>query len=215
MSVRKWEDFMPLPVGTWSINANGNVGSLAVGATSSGTFNGTVFGQPLSGFFDETDQEFSFIRVTSPDVSTFEVYHGTLFSFSPTVGTVVFTLGGTFRNYPPAGAVSPFEWSAQMSQKLKEKEGKDGKDKEQSKDTKDLKDRKDNKEGGKDIEKHPKDKELELASQSAATDAGATVEQLAQRLTAVEQALAVGQAFISSSERPVVGAQATAERKPD
>jgi hypothetical protein len=205
---------MPLPVGAWSINANGSIGTLVVGATSTGTFNGTALGQPFSGFFDETDQEFSFIRVTKPDVSTFEVYHGTLFSFSPTVGTIVFTLGGTFRIYPPAGAVSPFEWSAQLSQKLKEKEGKDGKDKEQSKDNKDLKDRKDNKEGGKEIEKHPKDKELEFASQPVATEADTRVEQLAQRLTAVEQVLAVGQAFISPSERPVVGAQATGEKKP-
>ena len=115
-----------------------------------------------SGFFDEAGQEFSFIRVMSPDVSTFQIYHGTLFSFSPTVGTVVYTLAGSFRGYPQGGATSPFEWSAQLSQKLKEKEGKDGKDKEQSKDNKDLKDRKDNKEDGKDVEKHPKDKEAEL-----------------------------------------------------
>ncbi len=204
---------MPLPVGTWSINANGNLGTLIVGATSAGTFSGTALAQPFSGFFDETDQEFSFIRVTSPDVSTFEVYHGTLFSFSPTVGTLVYTLAGTFRTYPFSGAVSPFEWSAQLSQKLKEKEGKDGKDKEQSKDNKDLKDRKDNKEGGKEVEKHPKDKEFEFTPQFTASDAGATIEQLALRMTSLEQALAVGQAFISPAERPVVGAQATGEMK--
>jgi hypothetical protein len=206
---------MPLPVGTWSINANGNVGTLVVSAVSSGTFNGTVLGQPFSGFFDETDQEFAFIRVTGPNVSTFEVYHGTLFTFSPTVGTVVYTLGGTFRSYPPAGAVSPFEWLAQLSQKLKEKEGKDGKDKEASKDTKDLKDRKEQlkeKEHKEGVKEKEHVKELELAVPPPATDVSATIEQLAQRLTAVEQALAVGQAFISPSERPVVGTQATGER---
>jgi hypothetical protein len=206
---------MPLPVGTWTIDANGSTGTLIIGSGAAGTFNGTALGQPLSGFFNETDQEFSFIRVTSPDVSTFEIYNGTLFSFSPNVSTAIFTLGGTFRTYPPAGgAVSPFAWSAQLSQKLKEKEGKDSKDKEQSKDTKDIKDRKDNKELGKDVEKHPKDKELEALPQFAAADATATMDQLSQRLSAVEQAMAVGQAFISTAERPVVGAQAPKEKKP-
>lgn len=202
---------MPLPVGTWNINANGTTGTLIVGSTTTGTFNGTVFGQPLAGFFDETEQEFSFIRVTHADVSTFEVYHGTLFSFSPSTSTLVYTLAGTFRTYPAAGATAPLSWSAQMSQKLKEKEGKDGKDKEQSKDNKDFKDRKDAKEGGKEVEKHPKDKELE-ALPAAQPDQAMMLDQLATRLSALEQQVAVGQSFIAPSERPVVGAQGTSTK---
>lgn len=207
---------MPLPVGTWTINVNGGTGALIVGSGSGGSFNGTALGQPLSGFFNEADQVFSFIRVTSADVSTFEIYHGTLFSFSPNVSTVVFTLGGTFRAFPSSGVVSPFAWSAQLSHKLKEKEGKDGKDKEQSKDNKDLKDRKDHKEAGKEAGKDGKDggKELESLPPMTTADASATMDQLAQRLSAVEQAMAVGRAFIAAEERPVVGAQAATEKKP-
>jgi hypothetical protein len=213
--VGKEGNVMPLPVGTWNINANSTVGALVIGTSSPGIFNGTAFGDPITGFFDEATQQFSFMLVNSPDVSSAQIYQGILFSFSPTVGTVVYTLAGTFRTYPPGGEVPPYEWWAQLSQKLKEKEGKDVKDKEQSKDTKDIKDRKDNKENFKEVEKHPKDKEAEFAVQSVETEAGRTFDQLSQRLTAVEQALAVGQAFISSSERPVVGAQATRRRKPE
>jgi hypothetical protein len=199
---------MPLPTGTWNINANGTTGTLVIGTTSSG-FNGTVLGSPFTGFFDETNQEFSFMRVLSPDVSQVQIYYGTLFSFSPNVSTIVYTLGGTFRQFPPPSTpptdIPPFEWMAQLSQKTKEKEGKDGKDKEESKDTKDVKDKVDTKEH----EKVPKDKELEQPQ-----GAREAASQLSQRLSAVEQALAVGQAFISSSERPTVGAQATGNRKP-
>lgn len=207
---------MPLPVGSWTIDANGTDGTLVVGTTSSGNFSGTVFGQPFTGFFDETNQEFSFIRVmgteaTFPYISVAQVYEGTLFSFSPTTGTVVYTLAGTFRTYPPSGSdTPPYEWWAQLSQKTKEKDGKDGgKDKEASKDSKDLKDRKDAKEGSKEVEKTPKDKEHEAMALPMAME----VDEISQRLSAIEQALAVGRAFISPSERPTVGAQATRRRK--
>lgn len=208
---------MPLPVGSWNIDANGADGTLVIGTASSGNFSGTVFGQPFTGFFDETNQEFSFIRVmgtatTFPYISTAQVYYGTLFSYSPVGGTTDYTLAGTFRTYPPSGGdTPPYEWWAQLQQKTKEKEGKDGgKDKEASKDTKDAKDRKDTKEGAKEVEKIPKDKEHEaMVQQPMAME----VDQLSQRVAAVEQALAVGQAFISPSERPAVGGQATGRRK--
>jgi len=213
------EDAMPLPVGTWVMNANGTVGSLLVGSTSTGTINGNANGQPISGFFDETEQEFSFMRVTSADVSTFEVYHGTLFEFSPNAGTQVHTLAGTFRAYPSAGASSPLPWSAQLSVKLKEKEGKDGKDKEASKDSKDIKDRKDNKEFAK--EKDPgkevsKEKEVfkELDSPPLTTPSDLAVEQLAMRVNALEQQVAVGRTFIAPEERPAVGTRSDDKKPP-
>jgi hypothetical protein len=194
---------MPLPVGTYTIHANGAAGSLVIGSTASGTFNGSVFNQPISGFFDEADQEFSFIQVTSPDLSTFNVYHGTLFTFSPTIGTIVQTLAGEFLSYPSTGPATPLTWFAQLSQKTKEKEGKDGKDKEQSKDTKDVKDRKD----------HIKEnfKELEHPPQSVPmTDVQTMLMQIETRLAALEQQFAVGRSFISPSERPAVGTKASA-----
>jgi hypothetical protein len=201
---------MPLPLGTYTINADGTIGTLVIGSTSTGTFNGTVFGQPISGFFDETEQEFSFIRVMSADLSTFQVFHGTLFSFSPTISTLIQTLAGEFLTYPLTGQATPFTWSAQLSQKLKEKEGKDGKDKEQSKDNKDSKDRKDNKENGKEKE-FLKDggKELEFPQAVQSFDLESVIGQLSIRLSALEQQIAVGNSFIAPSERPHVGTKAS------
>ena len=177
---------MPLPVGTYTINANGSVGQLVIGSTSTGTINGTVFGQPFTGFFDETEQELRFIRVTSPQLTTFEVFEGTLFSFSPDISHVIDTLAGEFRSYPATGPVTPFLWSAQLIVKLKEKEGKDGKDKEQSKDSKDNKDNKEHKEG--------KDagKEHDLPHVATFSDPQSMLAQIERRLNALEQQLAVG-----------------------
>ena len=196
---------MPLPTGTWNLNANGNGSQLIIGSTATGTINGSAGGQPITGFFDEATQMFSFMRVTSSDVSKFEIYSGLLFSFSPNPSTQVNTLGGTFRGYPAEDG-NALPWSAQLAVKLKEKEGKDGKDKEATKDNKEAKDRKDTKEGGKDHEKHPKDKELESVHPSSSPQ-DPQLEQLAMRLNALEQQVAVGHAFIQPEERPSIGAQ--------
>jgi hypothetical protein len=198
---------MPLPLGSYTINANGTIGQLVIGSSATGSFNGTVFGQPFTGFFDEAEQEFRFMRVMSADLSTFEVYRGTLFSFMPNISTLVETLAGEFRAFPSSGPATPTYWSAQLTQKVKEKEGKDGKDKEQSKDSKDSKDHKDHiKENFKD--KEHGGKELELPPGVRPADLQTTLEQLATRLGAVEQQLAVGRSFIAPSERPAVGTKA-------
>ena len=192
---------MPLPSGSWNINANGTVGILTVAPDGMGGFNGTVFGQPLVGFFDETAQTFRFLRVTSPDLSTFQVYTGVLFRFSTAPNTITFTLAGTFEVFPSTGAVSFFSWIARMAQKLKEKE------KEASKDNKDSKD---NKENLKDKEFDKvllKEKELE-ASPMSFPDVGTSLDQLMQRVNTLEQQLATGQSFIKPEERPPVGGQA-------
>ena len=203
---------MPLPVGTYTINANGTIGTLVIGSAT-GSFNGTVFGQPFTGFFNEAEQKLSFLRVTSTDLSTFQVYEGTLFAFSPLANTAIQTLAGEFRVYPTTGPVSPFQWSAQLSQKLKEgKDTKDGgKDKEVNKDIKDHKDH--TKENFKD--KEHGGKELEVFQGFGASGSQSDLEQFAMRLSAVEQQLAVGQTFIAPSERPAVGTKATGnEPKP-
>jgi len=44
---------MPLPVGTYNLNANGGAGKLIVSSSGTG-FTGTAFGEPFVGFFDET-----------------------------------------------------------------------------------------------------------------------------------------------------------------
>jgi hypothetical protein len=196
---------MPLPVGTYTINANGTKGTLVIGSTSTGSVNGTVFGQPISGFFDETEQEFHFLRVTSSELATFQVYQGTLFSFSPTASTNIFTLAGEFLSFPATGPAAPSTWLAQLSQKLKEKDGKDGgKDKEHAKEVKDAKDHVKElaKEGHKELE-HPQGVPL--------SDLHSLVALLSTRLDALEQQIAVGRSFIGASERPAVGTKAAAD----
>src|ERR1700733_5230537 len=70
---------MPLPVGTWTINADGSPGSLAVGGlTPDGSGNSfftgtTTFGSNpadnITGFWDETGQEIAFLRLVNPSYS--------------------------------------------------------------------------------------------------------------------------------------------------
>jgi len=94
-----------------------------------------------------------------------------------------------------------------MSSSVKTKEHKE---KEMSKDTKDLKD---HKEVHPDKVPHPE----VLPPQANALPAGdgnATISQLIQRLSAVEQQLAVGQSFIAQEERPEVGLHAIEEPRP-
>src|SRR3974390_2848524 len=77
---------MAAPIRTWNINANGVTGILilsgAVPITGSTAVSvtGTVFGDPLTGVWDDESQLLSFTRAThvGPDFS-FEVYTGTLF----------------------------------------------------------------------------------------------------------------------------------------
>ena len=94
---------------------------------------------------------------------------------------------------------------------------KEHKEKEQSKDTKDTKDHKDAKEhkDSKDKEGHLEKAHPDLSGKTEAShraaDLSATVDQLMQRLTAVEQQLATGQSFIVQDERPPVGLQAIEE----
>jgi hypothetical protein len=214
---------MPLPVGTWNITANGSTGTLAIGSDGAGGFNGTVFGQSLVGFFDETNQAFTFMRIESANLSSFQTYSGTLFKVVQTqnVGgtitqTTIYTLAGNFEAFPATGPISVFSWLAQMSQVVKEKEGsKDNKDNPDkiAKDSKDIPDRKNIKDN-KGEKEHPP--ELIAAGQSgpfSAADLGTTVNQIMLRLSAVEQQMAVGQSFISPTERPAVGQQALDESR--
>jgi hypothetical protein len=43
---------MPLPVGTYDINANAVAGKLIISSSGAG-FTGTALGMPIVGFFDE------------------------------------------------------------------------------------------------------------------------------------------------------------------
>jgi len=202
---------MPLPLGTWIITSGGAPGSMTVAADGMGGFNGTVFGQPLVGFFEEATRTFTFMQVKKPDVSAFDIYKGTLFQFSPSIGTVIFTLAGEGESDPAAGSPSRFSWFAQQSQKLKEKEKEANKENKDGKDTKDRKENKENKES-KDLDDKfslkERGKELEQLPNLAATDVQSMMGMLTQRVSDLEQRMATGQAFITPAERPSVGDQA-------
>jgi hypothetical protein len=223
---------MPLPVGTYNINANATAGQLIVSSSGTG-FTGTAFGNPIVGFFDETSQAFRFLvtyAATSPP--TFQSYTGTLFtvvstakdSHGNTIQTTTNALAGLFEHFHDSAsgpiATGLFTWLATMSSSVKTKEAKE---KEASKDTKDIKDHKDAKEGKEIKEKEgvvekPVVKAVETMGGEPrvmhAVDLDATVSQLMQRLNAVEQQLAVGQSFIAQEERPAVGLHAIEEPPP-
>jgi hypothetical protein len=237
---------MPLPVGTWTkFNANGIQGSLSIPTLGTPDTSGNAFFQGaitfgtnapdnISGFWDEAGQKISFLRLpsTHTDYSTFQVYHGKLFSFTQTIdkGGVLSvqtsTLAGDVEYFSlsdstaawvtlanPPGAPWPGLWCAQISVTT---------DKTSGKDTKDV--AKDGKEGHKDIVKESlkeliKETELEKLpevvtpprSSSGASPVNpigsiVTADQLALRVTALEQHIAIGRSFIMPEERPIVGA---------
>jgi hypothetical protein len=224
---------MPLPIGTYNLNANGSVGFLVVSSTATG-FTGTAFSSPIVGFFDETSQVFRFLLTnSSTSPPTLESYTGTLFTSVTTaqdidhntIQTTTNTLAGLFEFFPNSvsGPISPsgvFTWLATKSSSVKTKEAKE---KEASKDSKDVKDHKDNKEVEKPVDKPAdggvgKGGRVEMMSVEAGAmptgDHNATINQLMQRLSAVEQQLAVGQSFIAQEERPAVGLHAIEEPRP-
>jgi len=190
---------MPLPLGSYTIDANGTPNTLIITSVDgSGNVSGSVFGQPITGLYQEGSNELNFLRIMAADISEFQTYDGRLYAFSATANEETYTLAGTFQEFPSTGPVSFLPWSAQLTQKLKEgkdgKDAKDGKDgKDGGKDHKDGKDQKD-KDGGKDLESMP-----------PAGDPTGPVDQLGARFESPEQRLAIGQAFIGQKERPDVG----------
>jgi hypothetical protein len=86
-------------MGTWQMNANGYRGELVITAVDpQGNLSGTVFGNPLVGFWDETAQKIFFVRNTNPaDPSKMQVYTG--FHFD--ANQPLFLEGGTVPPPPP------------------------------------------------------------------------------------------------------------------
>ena len=88
---------MPLPIGTWTINADGNQGTLVIGTLSAADGSGNVFFQgsatlttprqatdQITGFWDEAGQEISFLALPTGSpypYPAFADYRGKLYSF--------------------------------------------------------------------------------------------------------------------------------------
>lgn len=192
---------MNSPIGTWSINANGSVGTLVINDDGAGGLGGTVFGQPIVGFFDSASGTLYFLRVMSSDLATFQVYTGTVFPkvvipLPNNFENIVFTLAGNFENYPTSGAISQFGWFAQVTQHVKGKDKEKEKEKEHKEKDKELKEKE--KEHAKELEQLP-------------MDVPSAIAQLTQRVNLLEQRQAAGAAFIAPEERPQVGGSATQE----
>ena len=124
---------MPLPVGTWNISAGGATqttsGTLVVPSSGSGII-GAVFGDPMTGFFDEASQCFRFMRSWAGWPPVIETYEGTLFwtavfknnlgGLNGTLQIVNFTLAGDWKSFAALGPVcdNSYTWVATMTQYL-------------------------------------------------------------------------------------------------
>ncbi len=112
-----------LPTGRWSINGNGSTGNLQITSINAqGQLTGTVYGQPIFGFWDGTTNKIVFMRVSNASQpNTFQVYTGYLFRnpANPQAGqNVAYTLAGSFEAFSGAGGTAQrnlFGWFAQIT----------------------------------------------------------------------------------------------------
>jgi hypothetical protein len=110
-----------LPVGPWQLNASGQRGQLMITeVTPGGELRGTVNGEPMVGVWDEAAQQMTFTPVrTSSDPARIQMFTGYLFQHAGGlhgVGTVTYTLTGTFTTLAGPGAITPrtiYGWYAQ------------------------------------------------------------------------------------------------------
>lgn len=107
---------MALPTGSWNLVANGFDGTLQIDSIGpGGELGGSVFGQAITGFWDEGSQVITFMRVppeASGNASVIQVYRGAFFQ-QGSIGT----LSGLFLAFAGTGgtaARSEFGWFAQI-----------------------------------------------------------------------------------------------------
>ena len=91
-------DGWPISVlGTWSVNANNSTGSLVI--TTQGTtglcrpIGGTIFGNPIQGFYCPFSGRITFLRKIAATNDTFQVYSANL---GQVFGGLPLRMGGTF-----------------------------------------------------------------------------------------------------------------------
>jgi len=96
-----------LPLGQWSITANGFLDVLnltGVDANGNLSSTSTVFGSPIVGVWDGLSEKIEFIRVVSADPNTHQVYTGYLMDRS--VGMQQqFVLAGSFIAFGISGNI--------------------------------------------------------------------------------------------------------------
>jgi hypothetical protein len=117
------------PTGTWQINGNGWRGELVISSDPQGNLSGTVFGNPIVGFWDEASQKIIFARSLNPaDPFALQVYTGFHFDANqplfggadgpPTAPFDFRVLTGSFEAFAAAGGAasrSVYGWMARIS----------------------------------------------------------------------------------------------------
>lgn len=112
---------MSLQPGSWLINGNGFEGQLKLtGPDSQGRIGGTVYDQQIFGFWDDTAQKITFMRINNPDdPSTFQIYTGyQFFTRKVEQGGGYWTLTGSFEAFTGTGATaqrSLYGWLATIA----------------------------------------------------------------------------------------------------
>ena len=110
-----------LPLGPWQLNASGQRGQLMITeVTLWGALRGTADGEPIVGVWDEAAQQLTFMLVrNSSDPARVQLFTGYLFQNAggwQGVGTVTYTLTGSYTALAGPGAVTPrttYGWYAQ------------------------------------------------------------------------------------------------------
>jgi hypothetical protein len=102
----------PLPAGTWSMDANGFVGTLTLNPPdAAGNLSGTMFGQGIFGYYNSTAQKVTFVRsFPGANLNTEQIYTGFLFHTGST-----YDLAGSFVAFNGTGAnagESEYGWYA-------------------------------------------------------------------------------------------------------
>jgi hypothetical protein len=108
-----------LPVGDWSVNADGYHGTLHIsGIDVAGNIQAgsTIYGNPIVGFYDSTAGRISFIRPLGSTAIYDQVYNGYLYRDIPNPS--LYFLAGDFAAYKGGGGVTQrinYGWYASKS----------------------------------------------------------------------------------------------------
>ena len=107
---------LPLPVGVWTIFANGVQGLLVVTAVDgAGNLTATAFGNVTTGFYSSASNSIVFLRQAGGALNTVQPYAGNLFTVPKGPGVCTYVLTGTFSAYSGTGgtaADNTFGWVA-------------------------------------------------------------------------------------------------------
>jgi hypothetical protein len=103
---------MALQTGTWKVDGNGHQGDLVIqNVGADGRLTGTIYGQPIKGWWDEEDRRITFLRQAAS-----QSWDG--YGWEQPIGSDVnFFLAGSFETYAGGGGSAKrptYGWFATM-----------------------------------------------------------------------------------------------------